>query len=307
MLGSVDFYRPAAIDQLEIIAGQAGADFYRSQETDPVYAARDIQKYAKQHNYDVLLLDTAGRLHVDDAMLKELQAIDVGVRPTHKLLVLDAMTGQESLNVAKTFEKHVGFDAVIMSKMDSDSRGGAAFSFRYALKKQIAFIGIGEKVEDLELFHPDRMAGRILGMGDLTSLAEKADATIKKSEQEAAYSSFISGNFSLQDFASQMDMMGRIGSMSSLLKYIPGMGGLKLSPEMIQKGEQEMKRFKAIINSMTPKERLRPSILDKSRKKRVAMGAGVDLSQVNQLLQRFEQSKQYVKLFKKFGGFKQPF
>lgn len=302
IVGSVDFYRPAALDQLERVAKQAGVTFYRSAEKDPIKAAQDIQKYAQNNKFDLLFLDTAGRLHIDSQMLQELKTIDQLLKPHYKLLVLDAMTGQESLTVARSFEQAVGFDHAILSKMDSDSRGGAAFSFRYALKKPILFVGIGEKVADLEPFYPDRMANRILGMGDIVSLAEKADEKIKQSEQEAAYKAFMSGNFTLQDFAQQMEMMGRLGSMTQLLKYIPGMGNMNISPEMLEKGEQEMKTFKAIISSMTPKERFNPVILNNSRKQRIAKGAGVGVNQVNQLLQRFEQSKQYVKLFKKFGG-----
>jgi signal recognition particle subunit SRP54 len=304
LVGSVDFYRPAAVDQLELVAKQAGVTFYRSLEKDPIKAARDIQNYAKNHGFELLFLDTAGRLHVDNPMLQELQTIDKDLKPRYKFLVLDAMTGQESLTVARSFDQSVGFDHAILSKMDSDSRGGAAFSFRYVLKKPILFIGTGEKISDLEPFHADRMSGRILGMGDIVSLVEKADEKIKQSEQESAYKAFMSGNFSLQDFAQQMEMMGRLGSMSQLLKYIPGMGNMKLTPEMVEKGEQELKRFKAIISSMTPKERINPAILNSSRKQRIAKGAGVAVDQVNQLLQRFEQSKQYVKLFKKFGAFK---
>lgn len=303
LVASVDFYRPAAIDQLEVVARQAHVAFYRSSATDPIKAAMDIQQYARKNHFDLLILDTAGRLHVDNPMLQELCSIDTQIRPRYKWLVLDSMTGQESLNIAQTFDQKVGFDHAIMSKMDSDSRGGAAFSFRYVLRKSIAFIGIGEKVADLELFYPDRVASRILGMGDLASLAEKADEKIKQSEQEAVYASFMSGNFSLQDFAKHMDMMSTLGSMTQLLRYIPGMGSLNVSPDMIEKGEQDMKLFRAIINSMTPKERLNPAILNPSRKKRIAQGAGVQITDVNQLLQRFEQSKQYVKLFKKFGKF----
>ena len=304
LLASVDFYRPAAVDQLEIVAKQAGVSFYRSTKTNPVEASQDIYAHFKQGLYEVLLLDTAGRLHVDNTLLQELRDIDARLHPKYKLLVLDAMTGQESLTVARAFEQAVGFDFALMSKMDSDTRGGAAFSFRYALKKPILFIGVGEKMEDLQRFHPDRMAGRILGMGDMVSLAEQADEKIKKSEQEAAYKAFSKGRFTLQDFAGQLSMMDKLGSFSQIAKYLPAMGGQALSSDMLEKGERELKKFKAIIGSMTPKERFSPNILDESRKKRIASGAGVQPGDINTLLQRFEQSQQYVKLFNKFGRFK---
>jgi len=304
LLASVDFYRPAAVDQLEVLAKQVGVDFYRAHEIDPIAAAKEIHDYYKNNSYELLLLDTAGRLHVDNSMLLELQNINVDLEPHYKLLVLDSMTGQESLNVAQAFEQAVGFDSAILSKMDSDARGGAAFSFRYALKKPVIFIGTGEKPEDLEQFYPERVAKRMLDMGDLLSLAEKADEKIKKSEQEKMQKSFMSGTMTLQDFADQMGMMSRLGSMSNLMKYMPGMGSIKISDEQLEQGEREMKKFKAIISSMTPKERLVPAILNGSRKKRIAAGSGTQVQEVNLLLSRFEQMKQYVKLLKKMGPLK---
>jgi signal recognition particle subunit SRP54 len=303
LLASVDFYRPAAVEQLEIISKQIGVGFYRAESSDPVRAAKEIEKYAKSNRYELLLLDTAGRLHVDNDMLHELKEIDSSLMPKYKILVLDSMTGQESLNVAKAFDQTVSFNWGILSKMDSDTRGGAAFAFRYALKKPIMFMGIGEKSEDLEPFRPARAADRILGMGDVLSLIEKAEEKIKKHEQEQLYKSFSSGKMNLQDFANQMDMVGRLGSLSKIMKYIPGASGMNISPEMIQRGEKEVKAFKAIISSMTAKERYCPHIIDGSRKKRIATGAGVRVEDVNNLLQRFEQSKQYAKLFKRFGRF----
>ncbi len=303
LLGSVDFYRPAAVDQLEQLAGQVGVDFYRSSETDPIKAAQDIFKQYKNNSYELLLLDTAGRLHVDNQMLQELRDIDANLSPRYKFLVLDAMTGQESLNVAKAFEQSVGFDSAILSKMDSDTRGGAAFSFRYALKKPIQFVGMGEKTDDLQQFHPDRMAGRILGMGDIVSLVEKAQEKIEQSEQERMEKSFMQGKLTLQDFADQMGMMNKMGSLSQVMKYMPGMGGQEISPEMIEKGEREMKQFKAIISSMTLKERVYPKVLDGSRKQRIARGSGVEVADVNALLTKFEQMQQFVKLFKGFKRF----
>jgi len=303
LLASVDFYRPAAVDQLEILAKQVGVSFYRATNTDPVSASEEIAAYAKKNHYELVFLDTAGRLHVDNKMLQELRDIDSLVKPKYKLLVLDAMTGQESLNVAKAFAQSVEFHSAVLTKMDSDTRGGAAFAFRYALKKPILCVGIGETVADFERFRPERMADRILGMGDVLSLIEKAEEKIKKEEQESVLRSFRRGKLTLQDFADQMGMVSKLGSLSTLAKYLPGIGGAQLSPEMIQKGEQDMKRFKAILSSMTPKERLCPKILNGSRKERIAKGAGVLASDINSLLRRFEESQQFAKLFKRFGRF----
>lgn len=301
LMASVDFYRPAAIDQLEILARSLGVAFYRPAETDPVKAAVAIQAYAKKELFELVFLDTAGRLHIDNQMIQELRDINGRLEPRYKILVLDSMTGQESLQVAQAFEQGVGYHGAILTKMDSETRGGAAFAFRYAQKKPILFVGVGEKVGDLEYFHADRMAGRILGMGDVLSLLEKAQDTFKQSEQEAAYASLMRGQFSLQDFADQLAMVGKMGSLSQLVKYFPGANGMQLSHDKIEKGEAEIKKFKAIISSMTEKERFMPKILDASRKKRIAQGAGVQVPDVNVLLDRFEQSQQYAKLFKKFG------
>jgi signal recognition particle subunit SRP54 len=301
LCASVDFYRPAAIDQLEVLAKQVNVGFYRAMATEPVKAANEIADYAKKNHYELILLDTAGRLHVDNALLAELQHIDSSVKPKYKLLVLDAMTGQESLHVAQAFEAAVPFQYAVLTKMDSDTRGGAAFAFRYVLHKPILFTGVGEKIDDLEQFYPERMADRILGMGDVLSLIEKAQEKIKQEEHDKMRRSFQRGSWTLQDFADQMDMMGRLGSLSTIAKYLPGMGGAHLSPEMLEKGEAELKKFKAIISSMTKKERIYPRVLDASRKTRVAQGAGVQVRDINTLLQRFEESQQFAKLFKKFG------
>lgn len=304
LLASVDFYRPAAIDQLEILAKQIpGVTFYRATNTNPIKAAQEIYAYYQKNLFELLFLDTAGRLHIDEQMIAEVQQINQLLKPKYKLLILDAMTGQESLQVAKAFNDQVGFDAAVLTKLDSDTRAGAAFAFRYALKKPIVFIGSGEKITDLERLYPERLAGRILGMGDIQSLVEKANEKIKQSEQESVEKSFAKGHMTLEDFANQMKMMQKIGSLSQIVKYMPGAGNPVLSPEMIQKGEVELKKFGAIISSMTSKERLLPRILDGSRKKRVAQGAGVSIADINLLLDRFEQSQQYVKLLKKFGRF----
>lgn len=307
LLASVDFYRPAAIDQLEQLAARAGVSFFRATSADPVVAARQIEAEFRARKYDLLLLDTAGRMHIDGPMIKEVCDVAAAVRPKHTFLVLDAMTGQESLAVARAFHDAVGFDGAILSKMDSDTRGGAAFSFRYALHKPIICLGVGEKIEDIEWCRPDRMAGRILGMGDVRTLLEKADVAIKKEEQEKAAKAVLSDKMTLQDFADQLEMISRIGSLSSLMGYMPGLGDKKISPEMIEQGDRQMKRFKAIMNSMTPRERADVRILNGSRKQRIARGAGTTPVEVNNLLKQFEQMQQYAKLMKRFGGFKRFF
>lgn len=299
LLGSVDFYRPAAIDQLEILAGQVGSSFFRAQSKDPVKAAQELQAYFKNNNFEHLLLDTAGRLHVDTSLMEELKIINARLQPKYKFLVLDAMTGQESLAVAKAFDSAIGFDYGILSKMDSDTRGGSAFGFRYSLKKPILFVGVGEKPEDLEAFIPERMTTRILGMGDIMTLIEKATDQISEQEQKSMTQNFIDGRFSLKDFAEQMAMLDKLGSLQKISRYLPGMGSL--SPEVMEKGQVEMKRFRAIISSMTHKEKLMPDIIDASRRKRIAAGAGTSVQDVNQLLQRFEQSKGMIKMMKSSG------
>jgi signal recognition particle subunit SRP54 len=298
LLASVDFYRPAALDQLEVLAQQVGVDFYRSPSTDPVEAARDIQREFKAKGYEHLLFDTAGRLHVDESMMDELQQVKKIIKPKYAFIVLDAMTGQESLQVAETFEKQIGFDYAILSKMDSDARGGAAFSFRYALKKPVLFMGTGEKIDNLELFRPERIAKRMLGMGDILTLIENAQEKIKQSEQDDIERSLRSGDITLDDFLKQLQMVAKLGSLSSIMKFIPGMSGANVSQETMDQGDKEMKLFTSIIRSMTKKERLFPAVLDGSRKKRVAEGSGVTVEQVNKLLQKFEQSKHFVKMIK---------
>lgn len=305
LLGSVDYYRPAAIDQLEILAKQVGVNFFRASSTDPVKAALEINEHFKQNGYEHLLLDTAGRLHIDATMMDELKIINAKVAPKYKFLILDAMTGQESLVVAKAFDSAIGFDYAALSKMDSDTRGGAAFGFRYELKKPIIFVGVGEKPEDLEAFIPERMTTRILGMGDIMTLIEKATDQISEQEQSSMTHRLMGGHFTLKDFADQMGMLDKLGSLQKISRYLPGMGNI--SPEVMEKGQTEMKCFRAIISSMTNKEKLVPSIIDASRRKRIALGSGTTVQDVNQLLQRFEQSKEMLKMFKKSGMMKKFF
>ena len=302
LVASVDFYRPAATEQLQMLAQKEGIDFYRAVESaDPVKAALEIERYARAKQYEILLLDTAGRLHVDQAMLDELKKIDGLVKPKYKILVLDAMTGQESLAVARTFLTAIGFLGVILSKADSTARSGSAFAFGYVLKKPIICIGTGERPSDLELFRPERTAQRMLDMGDLLTLVETAESKITSDQQKKMERTLKKDTFTLQDFADHLGMVSKLGSLSSLIKYMPGAQSLALSPEAIDKGEEELKKFKAIIASMTPKERLVHKILDASRKKRIARGSGVSVADIDVLLNKFEQSRHFVKLFKRMG------
>lgn len=303
LAGSVDFYRPAAIDQLEIVAAQAGIDFRRAAATDPVKAAIELQSYAREHGYDYFLLDTAGRMHVDEALIAELSEIDRVLRPGQKLLVLDSMTGQESLRIAQTFEEKIGFSAAILTKTDSETRGGCAFAFRHELKKPILFVGVGEKVADLERFYPERAATQMLGMGDVASLAERLESQLHKEEQELLLRGAHKKDFTLEDFAQQLDMISKIGSMGQLLRYIPGASQLGISKEEIERGELEMKRFRAMIRAMTRKERLVPRILNLSRKRRIARGTGVLVEDVDRFLARFEESRKMLKQHRGPGMF----
>lgn len=304
LAGSVDFYRPAAIDQLEVVAAQAGIDFRRAVATDPVKAAIELQAYARDGGYDVLLLDTAGRMHVDEGLIAELAAIDRVIKPAHKLLVLDSMTGQESLRIARTFDEKIGFSGAILTKTDSETRGGCAFAFRYELKKPILFVGIGEKVADLERFYPERAATQMLGMGDMTSLAERLEAQLHRDEQEQLARGLQKKNFTLEDFALQLDMISKIGSLGSLMRYIPGASQLGISPDELERGEQDMKKFRAMIRAMTRKERLVPRILNLSRKQRIARGAGVLIEDVDRFLVRFEESKKLLDQHRRPGMFR---
>jgi signal recognition particle subunit SRP54 len=304
LVASVDFYRPAAVDQLEIVAKNAGVDFYRAQAADVINATLEIKNYAATNNYDLLIVDTAGRLHVDVGLLDELKKIYAVLVPQYSFLVLDAMTGQESLKVAKAFQEVINFTGAIITKLDSDARGGVAFSFRYVIKKPILFVGSGEKVADLEPFRPERMVNRMLGGGDLVTLAERAQEKIKQHEQEEMEKALKTGTITLEDFARQMDMIGRLGSLSQVARYIPGFSGANISAEMLEKGEVEMRKFRAILSSMTRKERLMPKILNASRKQRIAKGSGVEVAAVNNLLRRFDESVRMLRTMKNMGFLK---
>jgi signal recognition particle subunit SRP54 len=295
MLASVDFYRPAAIDQLQLMAEKSNVTFYRSKFNNPIEATKDIYKQAHQQAIDYLILDTAGRLHIDKDMIDELKEINNIIKPKYKILVIDAMTGQESLNVALEFEKNLDITGSIITKMDSQARSGLIFGFKYKVKKPIIFLTTGEKIEDIELFKPERIANRILGMGDIATLLEKANEKISESDQNRIYNNISKGNITLEDFAEQINMINKLGSLVSIAKYIPGFRSLNISNDILEQGQKELLKYKDIINSMTLKERINPNILDNSRKLRIAKGSGVSTNQVDMLLKKFEESKVLLK------------
>ncbi len=300
LIAACDVYRPAAIKQLQVSAAKVNVPvFEMGTDVKPPVIAQEAVRYAKENGYNVLLLDTAGRLQIDEAMMEELQEIRRDVDIDQTILVVDAMTGQEAVNVAKTFEEKIGIDGVILTKLDGDTRGGAALSIRAACGKPILFSGMGEKTEDLEQFYPDRMTSRILGMGDVLSLIEKAQESMNEERAREMESRFRKAAFGFDDYLESMAQMKKMGGMSSILKMLPGMGGSQLSALEDQIDESQMQRTEAIILSMTPKERSNPDILNQSRKIRIAKGAGVDISEVNILVKQFDQAR---KLMKQFGG-----
>ncbi|MCE7869615.1 signal recognition particle protein [bacterium CPR1] len=302
LLVATDVYRPAAIQQLQVLGKQLDISvFEMGSGANPVEIASEAMKYARQHAHDVVLVDTAGRLHIDEELMAELRATHDAVQPQEKLLVVDAMTGQDAVNIAKTFTEQLGVTGIVLTKLDGDARGGAALSVRQVTGSPIKFIGVGEKLGALEPFHPDRMAGRILGMGDVLSLIEKAEAAMDEDTAEKLEKKLRDASFNLEDFLEQMRQMKKMGPMGDLLKLVPGLGGqLKNLPAgAMEQGEGEMKRIEAIILSMTPRERRNPDVLNASRKRRVARGSGVEVSDINQLLKKFEMIKKIMKTFSK--------
>ena len=303
LLVACDVYRPAAIEQLEINGKKQDVPvFSMGTGKKPAAIAKAAVGYAAEHNHNVIILDTAGRLHVDEDMMKELVDIKNTVDVAQTLLVVDAMTGQDAVNVASSFDEKVGIDGVILTKLDGDTRGGAALSIRAVTGKPILFAGMGEKLSDLEQFHPDRMAGRILGMGDVLSLIEKAEASIDEESAKNLSQKFIKAEFDFNDYLESMRQMKKLGSLTDILGMIPGLGNLT-GGQMAQItdaiDEKKMDRLEAIIYSMTPEERANPKLLNPSRKRRLASGAGVDISEVNRFIKQFEQSR---KMMKKMPG-----
>lgn len=291
-----DVYRPAAIEQLEVLARQLDIPFYPSTtEMDPVDIAKKALKEA--NDADVIIIDTAGRLHIDETLMQELEAIKKAVGPSEILFVADAMTGQDAVTVAEAFNKQLGITGVALTKMDGDARGGAALSIRSVTGAPVKLVGMGEKLSELEMFHPDRIAGRILGMGDVLTLVEKAQAEFDEEEMLQLEKKLRKASFNLEDFRTQMRRVKKLGSIESILKMIPGMGNIaeKLAAANGVLPEKEMARTEAIINSMTMAERLNPDILNGSRRARIAKGAGVTVTQVNQLVSQFEQMRKMMK------------
>ncbi len=314
LIAACDIYRPAAIKQLQISAQKVSVPvFEMGNQVSPPEIAAEAVKYAKNNGFNVLLLDTAGRLQIDEDMMAELQQIREKVQVDSTILVVDAMTGQDAVNVAAAFEEKIGIDGVILTKLDGDTRGGAALSIRATCGKPILYVGMGEKSEDLEQFYPDRMSSRILGMGDVMSLIEKAQETLDEDRAREMETKFRKASFGFDDYLDSMAQMKKMGGMSSILKMMPGMGGSQLSQLEDQIDESQMARTEAIILSMTPKERSNPDLLNQSRKIRIAKGAGVDISEVNKLVKQFDQARKLMKQFggkmtgKKRGGFKLPF
>lgn len=304
MVVSADVYRPAAIKQLETLAEQIDVVFYPSSaDQDPVDIANNARAEARKQFVDVLILDTAGRLHIDDDMMQEIQRLHTAVKPVETLFVVDAMTGQDAANTAKAFDEALPLTGVILTKTDGDARGGAALSIREITGKPIKFIGAGEKTEALEPFHPDRMAGRILGMGDVLSLIEEAETKIDQ-KKAAKFAKKIqkSGQFDLEDFLEQLQQINQMGGVGGLMGKLPGMGQIKEQVNN-QAMEKDFKRLEAIIYSMTPQERAHPAIIKGSRKKRIAAGSGTSVQDINKLMKQFTQMQKMMKKVSK-GGMK---
>jgi len=301
-LAACDVYRPAAVEQLVKVGAQAGATVYeQGTERDPVQIAAWALERARSEGKDVLIVDTSGRLHVDEQLMAELVRIRDAVKPHDVLLVVDAMTGQDAVNVAESFAEAVQFDGVVMSKLDGDARGGAALSVKAVTGKPILFASTGEKLEQFERFHPDRMAQRILGMGDVMSLVEKAEKEFDESDALAMERKLRSNEFGLDDFLDQLKMIRRMGPLTSLLGMIPGFGGQQLKNMKVD--ERELDRIQAIILSMTPEERRRPELIKGSRRLRIARGSGTNVQQVNRLVKQFGQMR---KVMRQVGRGKMP-
>ena len=295
LLVACDIYRPAAIQQLKVCGEKLGIPVFEKGTQDPVQTAKEAVLYARQHGHDMVFLDTAGRLHVDEQLMEELKNIKATVKPDEIMLVVDAMTGQDAVNAAQSFNEWLDIDSVMLSKLDGDARGGAALSVRAITGKPIKFSGIGEKLEDIEPFHPDRMASRILGMGDMLTLIEKAEKAFDAKKAEELEQRMKSNRFTLQDYYDQLVQMKSMGSMEEILAQMPGGANLK----GVKVDEKAMARTEAIILSMTPYEREHPNVIAASRKKRIAAGSGTRVEDVNRLLKSFEQMQ---KLMKQFTG-----
>jgi signal recognition particle subunit SRP54 len=293
MLVPADTRRPAAIQQLKTLAKQVGVDAYSSDKQDPILICREAVKQAASSLYEVVILDTAGRLQIDEPLMDELRQIKAGVKPHEVLLVADAMTGQEAVNIAGKFSSDLGFDGVVLTKLDGDARGGAALSVKAVTGKPLKFVGMGEKLDALEPFHPDRMASRILGMGDVLSLIEKAQETIDREEAVKLAKKLKKNSFDLDDFRNQLKQVKKLGGLESIINMIPGMGKMKM-PDM-RENEKDLLKIDAIISSMTPKERTDYTIINGSRRARIAKGSGTQVQDVNRLLKQFAEMRKMMK------------
>lgn len=302
LLVACDIYRPAAINQLQVVGKQAGAEVFERGTANPVKTSKEAIAYAVKQGYDTVIIDTAGRLHINEELMKELENIKKETQPTEILLTVDAMTGQDAVTVAEEFNNRLDITGVILTKLDGDTRGGAALSIRSITGKSIKFCGVGEKIGDLEPFYPDRIASRILGMGDVLTLIERAQEAVSKEQAKELEKKFRQNSFNFEDYLVQMENLKKMGNMKDLLAMIPGLGSkLKSMPDI---DENVLKKNKAIIQSMTVKERRNPEILKASHKKRIAQGSGTGIQDVNALLNQMEQSKELLKQMKNKKGFR---
>ncbi len=302
MMAACDIYRPAAIDQLKVLGEQIGVEVFAEPENkDAVDIAKKAVKYAKENGKRTLIVDTAGRLAVDEQMMEEISSLKKQLNPAETLFVVDSMTGQDAVNTAKTFNERLDFDGVVLTKLDGDTRGGAALSIRKEVDKPIKFISTGEKPDSLDLFYPDRMANRILGMGDVVSLVEKAQQTFDEEETRRINKKIRKNQFGFDDFLSQMEQIKKMGSLKDLMGMIPGMGKAIKDVDI---DDDSLKPIEAIIKSMTPQEREQPDIINGSRRQRIAKGSGTSVQEVNQLLKQFQQMRKMMKTMNKMGGAK---
>ena len=305
MLCACDIYRPAAINQLKVVGRSVGAEVFEKGTQSPVKTAKQAIEYAESKGYNTVIIDTAGRLHIDEALMNELIEVKKAVQPTEILLVVDAMTGQDAVNVAKSFDEQLDITGVILTKLDGDTRGGAALSIRAVTGKPIKFCGVGEKMGDLEPFYPDRMASRILGMGDVLTLIEKAKAAVSEEQLKDMEKRMLQAKFTLDDFLVQFESIKKMGGVKDVIGMMPGVSGMKIKEGDIN--EDLIDKYKAIICSMTKRERDNPDIIKSSRRKRIAAGSGTTIQQVNQLLKQYDQAKAMMKSMKNNKKFRMPF
>lgn len=299
LLVACDIYRPAAINQLKVVGSQAGAEVFERGTQNPVKTAKEAVEYAKKQGFDVVIIDTAGRLHINEELMNELKNIKKEVNPTEILLTVDSMTGQDAVTVAETFNKELDVTGVILTKLDGDTRGGAALSIKAITNKPIKFCGVGEKIGDLEPFYPDRIASRILGMGDVLTLIEKAQSAVDEQQAKDLEKKFRENSFTFEDYLAQMENLKKMGNINELIAMIPG---LSAKLKGFQVDEKQMAKNKAIIQSMTKEERLSPEIIKSSRRQRIAKGSGTSVQDVNQLINSFEKSKDMMKQMKNKRG-----